>query len=145
MNTLRFALVAIGFMFLCSFSTSKTALTAATNLEENNSQVQFRIQLGAYQGEIPADDATKLFSIDGLTSMQSKGKTVYLTAPFASENEASQKLPEFRQMGFKTATKVVVIEDYVLTSRVYHLMYDNRKTNAAEKNKLFQPEIRVID
>lgn len=145
MNTLRIALVAVAFICLSSFSSSKSAHSAAQSLDENSAPIEFRIQLGAYKGEIPSDDASKLFAIDGLTSMQSKGKTVYLTAPFSSEQEASEKLPEFRQMGFKSATKVVIIEDYVLTARVYHLMYDNRKSNAADKNKLFVPEVRVLD
>ena len=48
-------------------------------------------------------------------------------------------------MGFKRAMKVVEVEGYLITSRVYHIMYDNRKAPASEKYKLFTPEVRVID
>jgi hypothetical protein len=145
MNTLKLAIAACGLFVLSSFTWTSSVFRTVDKLEGNDSQIQFRIQLAAYDSQIPADDASKLFSMEGLSSMKSKGKTVYLTAPFSSEDEASKKLPEYRQMGFKRAVKVVIIEDYVVTSRVYHLMYDNRKAPASEKYKLFTPEIRVID
>ena len=146
MQRLKFlALAAFGFTLLSSFTTSQTAITAVKKLEGTNSQVQFRIQLATYDANAPISEVDRIMSIEGVSFMESKGKTVFVTAPFSSEEEAAKMLPEYRQMGFKRAMKVVIIDDYILTSRVYHLMYDNRKAPASEKYKLFTPEIRVID
>ena len=49
-----------------------------------------------------------------------------------------------RSKGFKNAMKIVIIEDYIMGARTYHLFYDKRNASSAEKNKLFTPEIRVI-
>ena len=145
MTQLKLALAAFSFLVLSSFTTSTTALTAAKKLEGNDSHIQFRIQLASFDKEAPIAEIDKLMSIEGVSFMESKGKTVFVTAPFESEEEAAQKLPEYRQMGYARATKVVIIDGYVLTSRVFHLMYDNRKAPAASKYKLFTPEVRVIE
>ena len=139
------ALAACGFVLLSSFTTSRSAFSAVKKLEGVDSQIQFRIQLATYDPNAPIAEVDKVMAIDGVSFMESKGKTIFVTEPYASEEEAAQKLPEFRQMGYKNAVKVVIIDGYVLTSRVYHLMYDHRKAPASEKYKLFTPEIRVID
>ncbi len=106
--------------------------------------VDYRIQLGAFDGEAPADLLELMKDVDGVVSMNSKGKKAYLTASFESEEAAEKVLPELRDKGFKSAMKVVVIEDYVIPSRTYHFFYDNKKVDESEKNKLFTPEVRVI-
>ncbi|MBD3637670.1 MAG: SPOR domain-containing protein [Crocinitomicaceae bacterium] len=145
MKTFHLAIAAFGILVLSSFSNPIKDDPKENSPEGTESQLEYRIQLGAYSNELPQDDKERLTKVDQVTSMQSKGKTVYLTAPFDSEEEASMELPEYRQMGFKNAVKVIVIEGYVITSRVFHLMYDNRNKSAAEKYELFTPEVRVLD
>ena len=145
MKQLKLAIAALCIMLLSSFTISKTAMTAVHKLEGSDSQIEFRIQLATYDHEAPIAEVDKLLSIDGVSFMESKGKTVFVTEPYQTEDEASMKLSEYRQMGYKQAVKVVIVEGYVVTSRVFHLMYDNRKTSAAEKYKLFTPEVKVIN
>ena len=148
MKSLKLALGIFAFASLSAFANpglgdddKKPATTAES---KKSTTVDYRIQLGAYEGEAPADIQALLKEVEGVTVMNSKGKKAYLTASFNSEAEASRVLPELRDKGFKSAMKVVVVEDYVIPSRTYHFFYDNKKVDASEKNKLFTPEVRVI-
>lgn len=145
MKSLKLAFAILTAMSLSSFTTAGTGDNPEPKPDGNESNVEFRIQLASYDDEVPAEELDQLTSIEGVSVMTSKGKTVVVTAPYLSEKEASYKLPEFRQMGFKKAMKVVVVEDYIIPAKTYHFFYDHRKCSAAEKDKLFTPEIRVID
>jgi uncharacterized GH25 family protein len=144
MKSLNLAIAIIAFAFLSSFTNSVNKNFENTEPVSNSSEVKFRIQLGSYYNEAPEADLKIMEEIGGITPMKSKGKTVYVTKEFDSEHEASIELPVMRSKGFKNAMKIVIIEDYIMGARTYHLFYDKRKTTAAEKNKLFTPEIRVI-
>jgi hypothetical protein len=148
MKSLKLALGIFAFASISAFSNTglgdedkKPSSTAAS---KKANTVDYRIQLGAFAGEAPADILALLKDVEGVTTMTSKGKKAYLTASFASEAAAEKVLPELRDKGFKSAMKVVVIEDYVIPSRTYHFFYDNKKVADSEKNKLFTPEVRVI-
>jgi hypothetical protein len=115
-----------------------------TKSSATTSGIQYRIQLGAYHGQAPEDVQALLSGLDGVITMDSKGKVAYLTASFESEAAAAKELPVLRDKGFKSAQNVVIVENYVIPSRTYHFFYDNKKVSAAEKEKLFTPEVRVI-
>jgi len=148
MKSLKLALGVLAFASISSFANpglgdddKKPAATAET---KKSNKVDYRIQLGSFDGDAPAEVLELLKDIEGVTTMNSKGKKVYLTTSFASEAEASKVLPDLRDKGFKSAMKVVVLEEYVIPSRTYHFFYDKKKVNESEKNKLFTPEVRVI-
>lgn len=126
-------------------STIGTVKTATTNSDAVGSHVEFRIQLGVYADVPPEEDLLLLNSIPGVIAKESKGKVAYLTPEYSSEHEATLELPSFRDKGFKKAMKVVIVEDYVVPARTYHIFYDNKKCPMAEKNKLFETEYRILD
>lgn len=147
MKSLKLTFAVLAVSSLCSFTFSngeddKLPKTDATEVATN--QVKFRIQLGAFDGEAPAEMLALFDQIGGVTKINSKGKTAYLTAPFSTEDAANNELPLLRDKGFKEAKNVVVIENYVITARTYHFFYDNKNVPASEKDKLFVTEQRVI-
>ena len=147
MKSLKLALGLLAFASISAFANPGSGdddkKPNATS-ETKNTSVDYRIQLGAFQGEAPTEVLELLKELEGVTVMNSKGKKAYLTSSFASEAEAAKVLPELRNKGFKSAMKVVVVEDYVIPSRTYHFFYDKKKVDDSEKNKLFTPEVRVI-
>ena len=144
MKSLKLAMAFLVFGAFSSFAHNGDDKNPETTATSSNTGIQYRIQLGAYSGEAPEDIQALLKSLDGVVTMDSKGKVAYLTQAFESEAAATKELPALRDKGFKSAQNVVVVENYVIPSRTYHFFYDNKKASAAEKEKLFTPEIRVI-
>ncbi|MEO9532321.1 MAG: hypothetical protein ABJG68_08680 [Crocinitomicaceae bacterium] len=144
MKSLKIALAFLVFGSFSTFANNGDDKNPTSSSSETTSGIQYRIQLGAYSGEAPEEVQALLDELDGVITMDSKGKVAYLTASFESEAAAAKELPVLRDKGFKSAQNVVVVENYVIPSRTYHFFYDNKKASAAEKEKLFTPEVRVI-
>ncbi len=151
MKSLKFVFAILAMTSLNSFAHSIEDETKDPEKKEttassvSSSSVEYRIQLGAFNGEVPAEMQELMNELDGVEMLTSKGKNAYLTASFTSEEEATAELSILRDKGFKSAMKVVVLEDYIVPARTYHFFYDNKKVSAAEKTKLFETQIVVKD
>lgn len=145
MKSLKLACAFLAFALVTSFTIPNSIKTTTANSDAVGSHVEYRIQLGVYADVPPEEDLLLLNSIPGVIAMESKGKVAYLTPEYSTESQASKELPSFRDKGFKKAMKVVIVEDYVVPARTYHIFYDNKKGPMAEKNKLFETEYRVLD
>lgn len=141
--------IALGIFSLFSFSTfahngEDDEKKPATSTTEKKSTVEYRIQLVSSADELSDEMKQQLEELGNTIQMNSKGKQVYLTQEFATEEEAAAFLPELRDKGFKNAMQVVLVEDYVIPARTYHFFYDKKKVGEEEKTKLFTPEIKII-
>lgn len=145
MKSTTVTLALFSILSLCSFTKPGPGDKNEPAPEATESKVQYRIQLGAYTSQAPESDLQLFEQIGGVSEMESKGKTVYLTPAYSSEEEASHDLPELRQLGFDEARKVVIIEDHVISAKNYHFFYDNKNCSPSEKTKLFKTQIRVIN
>lgn len=151
MKALKFTIALMAISTLSSFTipvkdeTKDPEKKETTAASANSSTVEYRIQLGAFEGEAPSNMQEILSELEGVEIVKSKGKNAYLTASYSSEAEASAQLPLLRDKGFKSAMKVVVLEDYIVPARTYHFFYDKKNVSAAEKTKLFETQIVVKD
>ena len=151
MKSLKFTIAVLAITSLSSFTnpvkdeTKDPEKKETTATSASSSTVEYRIQLGAFDGEAPENMLEILAELEGVEVVKSKGKNAYLTASYSSEAEASAQLPILRDKGFKSAMKVVILEDYVVPARTYHFFYDQKNVSAAEKTKLFETQIVVKD
>lgn len=149
MKSLKFTFALLAITGLSSFTnpiedeTKDKKESKSTTV--STSTVEYRIQLGAFEDEAPSNLKAIIAELDGVEIIKSKGKNAYLTTSYASEAEATAQLPVLRDKGFKSAMKVVVLEDYIVPARTYHFFYDKKNVSAAEKTKLFETKIVVKD
>lgn len=134
MKALVFAFVAV--FALSSFNYSSCSFEKL----ENNEEASHRIQLCIYDKLVPINEVEMLREI-GAESIKSKNGSIYVTKPYASEEEAARELPKFRALGFENAHQVVKLGNELMTIQNYHNLYN--KENNPQIKKKGEPVIRI--
>ncbi|HKL02880.1 MAG TPA: SPOR domain-containing protein, partial [Cryomorphaceae bacterium] len=70
----------------------------------NTDFVKFTVQLGSFNGRVPADVLSSYMKLNGVRPVRGdNGTTKYVFGQFNSTSEASKALPELREKGFNDA------------------------------------------
>lgn len=123
-------IICLSTLILYSFTYTTVSFNGKS--EETNTKVNFRIQLCEYRTIIPVNKVELLRQI-GAQPIKSSYGSIYVTQPYANEQEAEKDLPKFRALGFDDAQSVVEMGTELLSVENYHDLYKNDASTPPEK------------
>lgn len=103
---------------LMSFTVAPVNPSSSNSLDETTS-VTHRIQLCKYDKVVPVKVVELLRKVGNVKAVKSNGGSVYLSAPYPSEEEALKDLPKFQSMGFEKAEPVVEVNNEIMALNDY--------------------------
>lgn len=119
MKTLKLSALLTLFFLVASFS--QQAATSKTNkLEDDEFQVKFRIQIGAYENHVPYDKVETMRKLGEVKVVKQDGRAYYYSKPYATEQAATSNLGHYINVGFEDAHEVVELEDSFVSLADYH-------------------------
>ncbi|MFT4603023.1 MAG: hypothetical protein ACI857_003210 [Arenicella sp.] len=119
MKALKLSSLLALFILVSSFSIPNPSVNHS-NLSDDEFQVIFRVQIGAYENHVPYDKVEVMRELGKIKTIKQDGKTFYYSKPYQTEQAATESLDLYYKVGFEDAHEVVELEDSFVTLADYH-------------------------